>query len=235
MRGVSPPLRPSTYNRHMPLIIGVTGSIAAGKSLVCSHLAEKFAATHVDADREIHQLYAPGTPGFDRVTAEFGEDIVGDDGVIDRKVLGARVFGNAERMEALRTAIGDIPAHFMAMLERWQQELPPDAIAIFEAINLVERDYMTRCNAAWLVVCDDATAIERMVANRGLTRDEAEQRLASATDWREREPACDRVFHNNGTIETLLTEVEEALEETREAYRAGTLPRPRWYAARGRE
>ena len=218
----------------MPLIIGVTGSIAAGKSLVCTHLAETYGATHVDADREIHQLYAPGTPGFGRVVAEFGEDIVGADGVIDRKALGAKVFGNAERMEALRTAIGDIPAHFMAMLERWQQELPTDAIAIFEAINLVERDYMTRCHAAWLVVCERDTALERLVQHRGLSREEGEQRLASATDWREREPACDRVFHNDGDIATLLAEVDEALEETRTAYRAGTLPRPRWYEARGK-
>jgi dephospho-CoA kinase len=218
----------------MPLIIGVTGSIAAGKSLVCSHIAGKFGARHVDADREIHQLYAPGTPGFGRVVAEFGEGIVGADGVIDRKVLGARVFGNAERMEALRTAIGDIPAHFMAMLQRWHDELPANAMAIFEAINLLEREYMTLCHAAWLVVCERDTAIRRMVENRGLTAAEAEQRLASATDWREREPAADRVFHNDGSIEDLLEAVDAAVEETRAAYEAGTVPRPRWYAARGR-
>ena len=123
----------------MPLVLGVTGSIAAGKSLVCNHLVGHYGATHVDADREIHQLYAPGTPGFDRVTAAFGNDIVGADGVIDRKILGSKVFGNQERMEALRTAIGDIPAHFMAMLERWHNELPADSIAIFEAINLLDR------------------------------------------------------------------------------------------------
>jgi dephospho-CoA kinase len=218
----------------MPLIIGVTGSIAAGKSLVCAHLVERFGAVHVDADREIHQLYAPATPGFDRVVAEFGAEIVGPGGVIDRKVLGAKVFGNAERMEALRSAIGDIPAHFMGLLERWQRDLPHDAIAIFEAINLVEREYMTRCHAAWLVVCERETAIARMISNRGLTRDEAGQRLASATDWREREPAADRVFHNDGSVEELFAAVDAAMEETRAAYLAGTLPRPRWYAARGR-
>lgn len=218
----------------MPLILGVTGSIAAGKSLVCGHLAERYGAVHVDADREIHQLYAPGTPGFDRVTAAFGRDIVGPDGVIDRKILGAKVFGNAERMEALRTAIGDIPAHFMGMLARWQAELPDDAVAIFEAINLLEREYMTRCHAAWLIVCEPETAIARMVADRGLTREEAEVRLASATDWREREPAADRVFHNDGTVAELRAEVDAAMEALLAGYRAGTLQPPRWYAARGR-
>lgn len=218
----------------MPLIIGVTGSIAAGKSLVCSRLVERYRAIHVDADREIHQLYAPGTPGFDRVVAEFGREIVGPDGVIDRKVLGAKVFGNAERMEALRTAIGDIPAHFMGVLERWHRDLPEDAIAVLEAVNLLEREYMTRCHAAWLVVCERETAIARMEANRGLTRAEAKQRLASATDWREREPAADLVIHNDGTVEDLLATVDAAIEEAAARHRAGTLPRPRWYAARGR-
>jgi dephospho-CoA kinase len=218
----------------MPLIIGVTGAIASGKSLVCSHLVEKYRAIHVDADREVHQLYAPGMPGFDRVVAEFGDDIVGADGVIDRKILGSKVFGSAERMEALRTAIGDIPAHFMGVLERWQNELGKDAIAVLEAVNLLEREYMTRCHAAWLVVCERETAIARMEANRGLSREEAEQRLASATDWREREPASDRVFHNDGTVEDLVAAVDAAFEDTRAAYARGELGRPRWYEARGR-
>jgi dephospho-CoA kinase len=218
----------------MPLTLGVTGSIAAGKSLVCTHLATTYGAIHIDADREVHQLYAPGMPGFGRVVAEFGEDIVGADGVIDRKVLGAKVFGNAERMEALRTAIGDIPAHFMGVLRHWREELPADAVAVLEAVNLLERNYMTLADAAWLIVCDRGTAVSRMVAKRGLTEAEAEQRLASATDWREREPAADRVFHNDGPVEDLLAEVDAAIGELQTAHAAGTLAKPRWYAARGR-
>ena len=173
----------------MPLLLGVTGSIAAGKSLLCTHLAERHGAVHVDADREVHRMYAPDTPGFERVVAEFGEEIVGDDGVIDRRVLGGMVFGKPERMEALRTAIGDIPAYFMALLDRWRGELPEDGIGVLEAVNLLERDYMTKADAAWLVVTADETAITRLMETRSLSREEAEQRLASARDWRERAPS----------------------------------------------
>ncbi len=217
----------------MPLILGVTGSIAAGKSLLCGHLAEAHGALHVDADREAHRLYAPGTPGFERVVAEFGEAIVGADGVIDRRTLGGMVFGKPERMEALRTAIGDIPGYFMALLDRWREELPEDGVAVLEAVNLLENAYMTKAQAAWLVTVGEETAIARLTATRDLSREEAEQRLASARDWRERAPAADRVFHNDGTREAFLAAVDEAIAETVAAHRAGTLPPPRWRETRG--
>ena len=215
----------------VPLLLGVTGSIAAGKSLLCGRLAEAHGATHVDADREVHRMYAPGTPGFERVVAEFGEEIVGEDGVIDRRVLGGMVFGKPERMAALRTAIGDIPAYFMALLDRWREELPEDGIAVLEAVNLLENAYMTKADAAWLVVTDEATAITRLMETRSLSREESEQRLASARDWRERAPAADRIFHNDGTEDAFGAAIDEAITKTAAAHRAGTLSRPRWYEA----
>ncbi len=217
------------YNPPVPpLIIGITGSIAAGKSLLSARLVEKYGAMHVDADKEAHRLYAPGTEGFTRVVAEFGEEVVGADGVIDRKILGAKVFGNQERMDALRTAMGDILAFFNGMIEGWKRDLADDQVAVYEAVLLLERGYMARCDTAWLVVCEDETAIERMVANRGLTRAEAEQRLASATDWRERAPMADRIFHNDTTIDAYMAEADAAFEETLAAHRAGTLGPNAW-------
>ena len=76
----------------MVLVIGLTGSIAAGKSTVGQILASR-GAIHCDADKLVHGLYAPGTPGFDKVVGHFGQEVVGADGFVDRKVLGAKVFG----------------------------------------------------------------------------------------------------------------------------------------------
>ena len=94
----------------MPLILGIAGSIATGKSLLCDHLVTKYGAVHGDADKLVHRMYDPGKPGFDRIVAEFSDEVVGDDGNIDRKILGGMVFGKPERMGALSTAIGDIGA-----------------------------------------------------------------------------------------------------------------------------
>ena len=85
----------------MPLIIGITGAIAAGKSTACRLLVER-GAHHCDADRLVHRLYDPGTDAFDRIVGIFGEEIVGDDGYIDRRVLGR---------QGLRQAGGDEQAH----------------------------------------------------------------------------------------------------------------------------
>ena len=93
----------------MALILGVTGSIATGKSLVCRTLVE-LGAVHCDADKLVHRLYDPGTPGFERVVAEFGTEVVGADGYVDRKVLGSKVFGNPEAMRRLTRAMSSSAA-----------------------------------------------------------------------------------------------------------------------------
>lgn len=85
----------------VPLVIGVTGSIATGKSSVC-RILEDWGAVHCNADTLVHSLYAPGTPGFGRVVAEFGADIVAADGAIDRWAPGTKVFGNREALRHRR-------------------------------------------------------------------------------------------------------------------------------------
>ncbi len=82
----------------MPLVIGVTGSIATGKSGLCSHFVERWGAIHSDADKIVHRMFDPGKPGFDRAVEEFSDEIVGQDGYIDRKKVGAIVFGNPDAM-----------------------------------------------------------------------------------------------------------------------------------------
>lgn len=212
----------------MPLIVGVTGSIAAGKSSLCARLVERHGAEHLDADREIHRLYEPDTEAFGRIVAEFGRDVVGADGGIDRKALGAKVFGDASRMEALRAAIGDLPAHFMDLLHRWRSELPADGIGIFEAVNLFDNQYMTVCDAGWLVVCAPGIALRRMVESRGMSEQEAATRLAAAKRWEDQAALADHIFHNDGAPGELTDAIDSAVEALKAAHRSGRLPAPVW-------
>lgn len=212
----------------MPLVLGVTGSIATGKSSLCRYLVERHGAIHADADRVVHRMYDPGRPGFDRVVAEFGHEIVGTDGFIDRRILGGLVFGNRERMRALTKAIGDIKGEMRGIIDGWRATLPRDALAVIEVVHLIEDRYAGWCDQTWLVAVDDATALSRLMARNGLTADEAQQRLASAVPWETRAPAADHVFMNSGTPEELEREVDRALEETMAAHRAGTLGEPQY-------
>lgn len=206
-----------------PLVIGVTGSIATGKSSLCRYLVERHGAVHADGDRVVHRMYEPGRPGFDRIVQEFGPEVVGADGFIDRRVLGGLVFGKPDRMKALTTAIGDIKGEMQGIIDGWRATLPDDAVAVIEIVLLIEERYARWCDQTWLVGVDDRIAIPRLMERNGLTEAEARQRLASAVPWETRAPAADHVFMNGGTPEAFQQEIDTVLAETLARHRAGTL------------
>ena len=193
----------------MAFVLGVTGSIACGKSLLCQHLAQAHGARHIDADRHVHTMYEPGKPAFDRIVARFGDSVVGSDGMIDRKALGDIVFGKPDLLAALRTAIGDIEGEFMRLLRELKDD--PAPIAVFEAVRLFEGPYMEICDAGWLVASEDETALTRLMSRNTFSREEAEQRMASAIHWTERAPKADLVLHNDASITEFLASVDEAI------------------------
>ncbi len=195
----------------MAFVLGVTGSIASGKSVLCRHVVNFHGARHVDADRHVHTMYEPGKPAFDRIVTEFGQRVVGDDGFIDRKALGDIVFGKPDLLAALRTAIGDIEGEFMRLLRELKYD--PAPIALFEAVRLFEGPYMEICDAGWLVAAEDERAINRLMARNSLTREEAEQRMASATSWRERAAKADLVLHNDGTVAEFQAAIDAAVDQ----------------------
>ncbi|MDE2967662.1 MAG: dephospho-CoA kinase [Chloroflexota bacterium] len=195
----------------MAYLLGVTGSIACGKSVLCRHLVNFHGALHVDADRHVHTMYEPGKPAFDRIVAEFGDGVVGEDGYIDRKALGDIVFGKPDLLAALRTAIGDIEGEFMRLLRELKND--PAPIAVFEAVRLFEGPYMEVCDAGWLVAAEDERAIERLMARNQFTREEAEQRMASATPWTERASRADLVLHNNSSVAEFQAAIDVAVDE----------------------
>lgn len=207
----------------MPLVLGVTGSIATGKSYLCQYIVKKYGAVHGDADKLVHRMYDPGKPGWDRIVAEFGQDVVDADGMIDRKVIGSKVFGNPERMRALTRAIGDIGGEMHRVIDEWRATLPKDQIAILEAVNLIEAGYSAWCDNTWLVGADYDISLPRLMKRNNFTETEARQRLDAARKWQDRAPASDRIFMNNGTLEDLQREIETVVDETQAQFRAGTL------------
>ena len=214
----------------MALILGVTGSIATGKSYLCSYLSEAHGAVHADADKVVHRMYDPGTAGFDRIVSEFGDVVIGNDGYIDRKVLGSQVFGDKERMSALTKAIGDIAGEMKSIIDKWRQELPSDGIGVLEAVNLIEAGYSKWCDATWLVAVDNSVALPRLMARNSFAIEEAQQRIDAQQPWQKRSPASDVVFHNNSDVQTFTKSIDDQLPIIRELYLAGTLPKPRWFS-----
>lgn len=218
----------------MPLIIGVTGSIATGKSTACRLMVER-GAHHCDADRLVHRLYDPGTPAFDRIVGIFGEEIVGEDGYIDRRILGGKVFGKPEEMNKLTTAIGSIADAVKGVIDDWRRTLGDDEIAVLEAVNHVEAGYGRWCDRTWLIACDDDTARDRLAARNQFSPDEVEQRLASQRRWEDRADAADLVIFNNGSESEFIAEIRNCYDELVGLWRTGELEPTKyldWWEAR---
>lgn len=215
-----------------PLVIGLAGTIAAGKSTVGQLLVER-GAHHCDADKLVHKLYDPGTPGFDRVVEAFGRDVVGADGYVDRKVLGAKVFGKPEEMNKLTRAMGSITELIKGEIDRWREELGADQICVMEAVNLMEPGYARWCDQTWLIGVDNDIARERLKETRGMSEEEANQRLASMIPLEIRAPGADWVYRNNGTLDDLRTAVNAELDRllaVRAAGRKVESKFPAWWA-----
>ena len=215
----------------MPLIIGVTGSIASGKSSACQFLESK-GAVHCDADRLVHRMYDPGKPAFDRIVKAFGNMVVDDHGVIDRKILGGKVFGKPKEMAKLTEAIGDIFAEVSGVMKTWRNSLAPHEIGLMEAVNFIEAGYGQFSDVTWLFAVDDNLAISRLMARNNLDQTAAEQRLASQQKWEDRAPAADIVTHNDGTMAELERKVELEISTIHSKHLAGILPTSKymgWY------
>ncbi|MCK9518772.1 MAG: dephospho-CoA kinase [Dehalococcoidia bacterium] len=215
------------------LVIGLAGTIAAGKSTVGQILVEA-GASHCDGDKLVHKLYDPGTPGFDRVVAAFGKDVIGADGYIDRKALGAKVFGKPAEMNRLTTAMGSITEAIKGVIDGWRAELPAEGVGVMEAVNLMEPGYARWCDQVWLIGVDDAVAKERLIETRGMSPEEADQRIGAMIPLERRAPGADWVYKNNGSIEELREAVLAELARIRAAHSAGKLPEsnfePWWQA-----
>ncbi len=206
----------------MVLVIGVAGSIATGKSTACEVIVSQ-GAHHCDADRLVHRLYDPGTDAFDRIVAIFGNEIVRDDGYIDRRILGGKVFGKPEEMNKLTTAIGSISDAVKGVVDEWRETLGSDDVALMEAVNLIEAGYGQWCDQVWLFACDEDIARQRLAARNQLSTEEVEKRLASQRSWEDRAIASDIVMMNNGTEDDFKRQVRNQYRSINQLAQAGEL------------
>lgn len=188
-----------------PLVIGLTGNIATGKSTVAQMLAE-MGAECVDADKVAHAVMRPGALAYFDILETFGQSIVSADGTIDRKRLGRVVFADRGAMERLEAIVH--PATLTAIEERIL-ESSADVIVI-EAIKLFESSMADRCDSVWVTVCRRDQQIQRLVEHRDLSRAEAQQRVDAQRPQEERAELADVVIDNSGSLAETRQQVVEA-------------------------
>lgn len=182
------------------LKVGLTGSIAVGKSYVLSVLAELGCVTF-DADRIAHLVMEPGRPAYDDVLREFGEAVLAADGSIDRKTLGAIVFADEARRKRLNEIVHPRVIEEQNRLLGDAQARDPNGIAVIDAALMIESGGYRRFDKLIVVYCGRETQIERLMRRAGIPREAAEQRLAAQMSSEEKLRYADYRINTEGTFE----------------------------------
>lgn len=179
-----------------PLVIGLTGSIGSGKSHVRSVLVS-LGAEGIDADQVAHEVIAPGGPAFEPVLAAFGREMLGADGLIDRRRLGGRVFGDPAALARLETIVH--PAVVQAVTARVAASTAP--AVVIEAIKLLEAGLnRTLCDQVWVTTCSRRQQLARLKKSRGMDADAVRRRLANQMPLAQMSAQAQRVIHTDGTL-----------------------------------
>lgn len=191
------------------MIIGLTGSIASGKSTVSEMLKRK-GFPIVDADEIARLVVEAGTPVSKRISQTFGKDILNDDGSLNRGKLGARIFGNVEERDKLNAIIH--PAIREEMLRQKEEWFEGGANTVIMDIPLLfESKLQSFVEKIIVVSVTPDTQKERLIARNQLTEKEAEDRINSQLPMEMKEAGADAVIFNNGTVEETKKQLQSIL------------------------
>jgi len=189
--------------------LGLTGGVGAGKSTV-AHALSDLGAVVIDADALAREVVEPGTPGLAAVVAEFGPEVLGADGALDRPRLGAVVFGDPARRAALEAIVHPLVRRRAAELEA---AAPPGAVVVHDIPLLVETGQGGSFDAVLVVDLPPEVQVERLVRDRGWSPDEAGERIAAQASRADRLAVATYVLDNTGSREDLRQRVAEVFEE----------------------
>lgn len=193
----------------MPLIIGLTGNIATGKSTVLHYLATRGAQV-IDADQLTHQAMAPGGLAYGAIVAAFGATILQADGTINRPALGKVVFQDPAALQRLEQIVH--PAVFI--LAQQAIAASTTTVIVIEAIKLLEAQNLVKlCHEIWVVTASEATQLRRLREGRGMDEAEARRRMAAQSPQTEKVKRADRVIDNDGTPDDLHRQLDQLWDE----------------------
>ncbi|PPF52256.1 dephospho-CoA kinase [Clavibacter michiganensis] len=187
--------------------IGLTGGIAAGKTVVADRLAE-LGAVRIDADRLAREVVEPGTPALAEIARRFGPDVIAADGSLDRPALGAVVFRDPDARRDLEAithpAVRALSGQRMAEAE----EQDPDAVVVYDIPLLVESGRVDEFDRIVVVHAPREERIRRLVELRGMPPEEAERRIASQATDAERLAVADDVVDSGVSLASTLAQTD---------------------------
>lgn len=194
--------------KNKSTVIGLTGGIACGKSMISAYLAQKGIPV-IDGDLVARQIVEPGTKGLAQIVDTFGAEYLHADGTLNRAMLGSLVFADKEALqqlnaitkplllEAFKTQINALQAHPMIVLD--------------VALLLEDHDYKELADQVWVVTVSPVQQLARLMKRNSYTVEEAQNRINAQMSNEERIQYADGVIDNNGTMSETIAQVERLL------------------------
>lgn len=194
--------------KNKSTVIGLTGGIACGKSMISAYLAQKGIPV-IDGDLVARQIVEPGTKGLAQIVDTFGAEYLHADGTLNRAMLGNRVFADKEALqqlnaitkplllEAFKTQINALQAHPMIVLD--------------VALLLEDHDYKELADQVWVVTVSPVQQLARLMKRNSYTVEEAQNRINAQMSNEERIQYADVVIDNNGTMSETIAQVDRLL------------------------
>ncbi|HZT59602.1 MAG TPA: dephospho-CoA kinase [Pyrinomonadaceae bacterium] len=196
------------------LCVGLTGSIAVGKSFVAGVLAG-LGCRVLDADDAARRVVEPGTRGLGAVAEAFGREVLGADGTLDRAKLGSIVFGDEAKRKLLNSILHPLIIEEQdEVLKTWEAE-DPRGIAVVDAALMIESGGYKRFDKLVVAHCRAGVQLERLMRRNNLSREEAERRIAAQMPQAEKLRYADFSVDTSGTFDETKRQVEEVYEALR--------------------
>lgn len=187
--------------------IGLTGGIAAGKSVAAQRLVERGAVV-LDYDVLSRDAVAPGSPGLAEVVEAFGDGVLAPDGTLDRPGLAAVVFADESARARLNGIVHPVVRRLAAEREAAAAAADPGAVVVHDVPLLVESGYADAFHLVVLVQAPAVLRVERLVRTRGMDRTEAERRIAAQAPDEDRLAVADVVLDGSGAPDELREQVD---------------------------
>jgi len=197
-------------------VIGLTGNIATGKSVV-RRMLEHLGAYTIDADALAHRVISKGAPGYQPILDKFGTWLLDPDGQINRDKLGRVVFADPGALAQLEGIVHPYVSQAIDILGKRATQ----TVVVIEAIKLLESGLRDRCDAVWVADAPEQVQVERLIRKRGLSQADAQQRVRLQPAQKDKLAAADVVITNHGSYEELWKQVSEKWKTISPAQAAG--------------
>lgn len=190
-------------------LIGLTGGMGSGKSTISNYLRAKGVAVF-DADAAAKRAVEVGSPCLQEISRLFGSSYITKDGTLDREKTAALVFGNTEARQQLESVLH---SRIWQMSEEFVARHCAEILVVLDVPLLIECGWYKKVDEVWLVVIEEAEQLRRTILRDSSNEAAVRARLAAQMPIQEKKAYASVIFDNNGSVESLLKQVDTVLRE----------------------